>query len=236
MSVREASKDKRRQRITQAARALIHANGTDGFSMRSLAVNAGVSVATPYNLFGSKRLVVLSVLQGEIDRFQSKIVHDEEDPLATLFSMASLVAEQSCEEPTFHRAMLKFLRQEETETQERMSAFTDIQSNILKVIVDEAKAKKQLREDTITSVLAEYLEYSISTVLGFWVEGLISDEELESRTAYSFCLATIAFATERMRPALLAKLEEQQTSIAVSNAKNRAARAIDLVSDTASAL
>ena len=31
--------------------------------MRALAVRAGVSLATPYNLFGSKRAIVLAVLE-----------------------------------------------------------------------------------------------------------------------------------------------------------------------------
>jgi AcrR family transcriptional regulator len=237
MSVREASKDKRRQRITQAARALIHANGTDGFSMRSLATKAGVSVATPYNLFGSKRLVVLSVLQGEIDRFQSKIVHDVEDPVSTLFSVASLVVEQSCEDPTLHRSMLKFLRQEESETQRHMSAFSDVNSNVFNVIIDAAKAKKQLREDTITHVVAEFLEYSLSTVLGLWVEGLISDEDLENRTAFAFCLALVSFSTEKELPGLLVRLQVNQSRI--SNASIReAAKTLDTerVSDTVSKL
>src|SRR5271168_2287443 len=52
---REAGKRERRRRIIEAARALIRETGNAGLSMRALAARAGVSLATPYNLFGSKR-------------------------------------------------------------------------------------------------------------------------------------------------------------------------------------
>ena len=58
---REAGKTERRQRIIRAARQLIRQTGNAGLSMRALAVRAGVSLATPYNLFGSKRAIVLAV-------------------------------------------------------------------------------------------------------------------------------------------------------------------------------
>ena len=225
MSVREASKDKRRARITQAARALIHTNGTNGFSMRSLAANAGVSVATPYNLFGSKRLVVLSVLQGEIDRFQGRIVDNVEDPLSTLFSLASLVTKQCCEEPTFNRAMLKFLRQEETEKQKPTSVFAEVESNILVDVIDASKAANQLRSSTISAVLGEFLDYSLSTLIGIWVAGLISDDELEARATYSFCLATLASATDETIPRLREKMEQLQSRIELLRDENLTSRA-----------
>ena len=225
MSVREASKDKRRTRITQAARALIHANGIDGFSMRSLAVNAGVSIATPYNLFGSKRLVVLSVLQGEIDRFQGRVVNIVEDPLSTLFSLASLVTEQCCEEPTFNRSMLNFLIQEESETRERMSIFDDVETNILVDVIDASKAANQLRSSTISTVLADFLDYSLSTLIRIWVEGLISDDELEARVTYSFCLSTLASATDDTVPLLRKKMEQLQSRIELLRDQNPTSRA-----------
>ena len=225
MSVREASKDKRRARITQAARALIHANGTDGFSMRSLAANAGVSVATPYNLFGSKRLVVLSVLQGEIDRFQGRIVNNVEDPLTTLFLLASLVTKQCCEEPTFNRSMLKFLRQEETEKQKPTSVFAEVESNILVDVIDASKAANQLRSSTISTVLGEFLDYSLSTLIGIWVAGLISDDELEARATYSFCLATLASATDETIPRLRKKMDQLQSRIQLLRDENLTSRA-----------
>ena len=54
-STRELGKSKRRREILAAARDLMRQSDDLGFSMRTLADRAGVSIATPYNLFGSKQ-------------------------------------------------------------------------------------------------------------------------------------------------------------------------------------
>ncbi len=63
MSRREEAKAERRRQIVRAARELIVERGDAGLSMRELARRAGVSQATPYNLFGTKRAILLAVLQ-----------------------------------------------------------------------------------------------------------------------------------------------------------------------------
>ncbi|MFX8339372.1 helix-turn-helix domain-containing protein, partial [Acinetobacter baumannii] len=60
---RDTAKAERRSRIIKAARDLIRETGDAGLSMRALAAKAGVSLATPYNLFGSKRAVLVAVLE-----------------------------------------------------------------------------------------------------------------------------------------------------------------------------
>ena len=60
LSRREAGKAERRRLIISAARDLIRETGNAGLSMRGLAARAGVSLATPYNLFGSKRAIVVA--------------------------------------------------------------------------------------------------------------------------------------------------------------------------------
>jgi AcrR family transcriptional regulator len=62
MSLFETHKAERRERITQAARALIAERGYDGLTMRDLARAARVSVPTLYNLFGSKDAIIVSEL------------------------------------------------------------------------------------------------------------------------------------------------------------------------------
>lgn len=54
MALSEEKKQQRKEIILATAEALIRKNGTATFSMRELAKAAGVSFATPFNLFGSK--------------------------------------------------------------------------------------------------------------------------------------------------------------------------------------
>src|SRR5271156_2538702 len=82
---REAGKAERRGRIIRAARELIRETGNAGLSMRVLAAKAGVSLATPYNLFGSKRAIVLAVLQ-DVREFHDRFSHlRATDPLERIF-------------------------------------------------------------------------------------------------------------------------------------------------------
>jgi AcrR family transcriptional regulator len=102
---REAGKAERRQRIIQAARELISETGNAGLSMRVLAARAGVSLATPYNLFGSKRAIVLAILQ-DVREFHARFSHRQaSDPLERIFTAISLEVELHLEEPTLYRTM-----------------------------------------------------------------------------------------------------------------------------------
>lgn len=67
LMVREAQKEMRRQRTLDAAEALIRKTGTIEFSMQTLASKAKLSLATPYNLFGSKSAILYALLDGFLD-------------------------------------------------------------------------------------------------------------------------------------------------------------------------
>jgi AcrR family transcriptional regulator len=66
MGTRELQKSVRRRAILDAARALIQAGKSKDFSMPSLAEKAGVSLVTPYNLFGSKSNILLEIARADI--------------------------------------------------------------------------------------------------------------------------------------------------------------------------
>ena len=66
MSTRELQKNARRRAILDAARALILDGKERDFSMPTLAAKAGVSLVTPYNLFGSKSNILLEIVREDI--------------------------------------------------------------------------------------------------------------------------------------------------------------------------
>ena len=105
MSRREAGKAERRQRIIRAARELIRETGNAGLSMRVLAARAGVSLATPYNLFGSRRAIVLAVLQ-DVREFHDRFSHlRATDPLERIFLAVDLQIEIYLADPAFYKTM-----------------------------------------------------------------------------------------------------------------------------------
>jgi AcrR family transcriptional regulator len=102
---REAGKAERRQRIIRAARELIRETGNAGLSMRLLAARAGVSLATPYNLFGSKRAIVLALLQ-DVREFHERFSHRQAtDPLERIFMAVNLEIDLHLAEPTLYKTM-----------------------------------------------------------------------------------------------------------------------------------
>jgi AcrR family transcriptional regulator len=66
MSIRELNKNARRTAILDAARTLIQQGKSKDFSMPDLAAKAGVSLVTPYNLFGSKSNILLEIARADI--------------------------------------------------------------------------------------------------------------------------------------------------------------------------
>src|SRR5687767_3877095 len=85
-SQRERSKAERRKRIVAAARRLVRERGIDNLSMKLLAKRAGVGIATPYNLFGSKQAVMLAVIDQDVAAFQERVAATKHaNELAVLF-------------------------------------------------------------------------------------------------------------------------------------------------------
>jgi AcrR family transcriptional regulator len=66
MGTRELQKNVRRRAILDAARSLILDGKERDFSMPTLAAKAGVSLVTPYNLFGSKSSILLEIVREDI--------------------------------------------------------------------------------------------------------------------------------------------------------------------------
>ena len=102
---RERAKEERRQRIVRAVRDLIRETGDTNPSMRLIASRAGVSIATAYNLFGSKQAVVLAVLedrQNFIERFASLKARN---PLDLVFAAHELAVSYYTQDPEFYRPL-----------------------------------------------------------------------------------------------------------------------------------
>ena len=62
MSVIDQKMEARRHRILEAARGIIETQGYDTLTMRSLAVESGVTVPTIYNLIGNKEQVLFEAV------------------------------------------------------------------------------------------------------------------------------------------------------------------------------
>lgn len=76
MSRREEAKQANRDKIKAAALKIIRTEGLDKLTMRHLAKTAGLSLRTPYNLFGSKADVLLALLEEAITRLATSVTEE----------------------------------------------------------------------------------------------------------------------------------------------------------------
>ena len=81
MSKREQNKNDKRGQIIKAARELMRIRSSTGFSMRQLADASGVSLATPYNLFGSKQGIISAVMDTDLDDFKDRLLSIDSNPI-----------------------------------------------------------------------------------------------------------------------------------------------------------
>jgi AcrR family transcriptional regulator len=97
---REQAREERRQRVLAAARWLLVEGAEHGFSMPRLAQKAGLSLATPYNLFGGKAEILAALFEADVGRFHINLQMEQGD--ATVSSIARAL-EQLSEGVTRHQ-------------------------------------------------------------------------------------------------------------------------------------
>jgi AcrR family transcriptional regulator len=122
MSVRELQKNTRRRAILDAARSLILEGKDRDFSMLTLAEKAGVSLVTPYNLFGSKSSILLKIVREDI--FE-RIAHVEalaSDSLAEwVAALSATLGQVYYQNRHFYRRMIVTLVQQQNADSQRAS-------------------------------------------------------------------------------------------------------------------
>jgi AcrR family transcriptional regulator len=80
-----------------------------GLSMRVLARRAGVSQATPYNLFGTKRAILRAVVH-DVETFGSQVAAQRSaDPLERIFDVMEAMAGLYAADPGFYRILWQYL-------------------------------------------------------------------------------------------------------------------------------
>ena len=103
-------KMRRRGAILDAVRGIMAQTGEAGLTMSALAARAGVSPATPYNLFGSKQAILRAVYEEDVREFFARFDrHASTVPLDRVFDLADLTVEHWQSAPEVYKALLTVL-------------------------------------------------------------------------------------------------------------------------------
>jgi AcrR family transcriptional regulator len=205
---REAGKADRRRRIIQAARELIRETGNAGLSMRALAARAGVSLATPYNLFGSKRAIVMAVLD-DVREFQDRFASlGATDPLERLFSAVDMAVEFYVADPPFYRTLWAAVFDASDDV--RTEIFNWKRNAFWRNLVAGAAQAGAIAPGINVELLFRALDRSFESAMLEWVVGELEPELLAPTIRYGYALILKGAASADWRGPLDSRLLESQ--------------------------
>jgi AcrR family transcriptional regulator len=211
MSRREAGKADRRRRIIHAARDLIRETGNAGLSMRALAAKAGVSLATPYNLFGSKRAIVLAVLD-DVRIYQDRFAHlRATDPLERLFTAVDLAIEFYVSDPQFYRTLWAAVF--DTSDDVRREIYNWKRNDFWMGLIRDCAAAGAIAPNVNLVLLFHQLDHVFRSSMLDWVVGELEAELLAPSIRYGYALILKGAAAGDWRGPLDVRLTQSQALI-----------------------
>lgn len=205
MGVREEGKNRRRDKITAAARALIQ-SGESGFRMRALAEEAGVSIATPYNLFGSKSAILSAVMDADLSRFKETLARQNADSLSMFHKTVSIARELMDLDQQFYRNVML--------TSDAMAPEAD-RTRLLhwQQLIDNAVADGFVLTFTDSTALAIHFRQLFSIAFHRWAREEISLKEAEAQANYVITLSLAGVATPVAKQRLHSNLRKYQETL-----------------------
>ena len=207
---REAGKHERRRRIIEAARELIRETGNAGLSMRALAARAQVSLATPYNLFGSKRAIVLAVLE-DVREFQERFASlRNTDPIERLFAAVVLALDYYKRDQRFYKTLWAAVFDAEDI---RADIFNYRRNAFWETLIRDAIKGGAISKDVKPSALLTQLDFILRSAMFDWVVGEIDQKRLTPTVVCGFSLVLKAVATPSWRAPLHARFLDSQAKM-----------------------
>ena len=208
---REAGKAERRKRIIRAAHDLIRETGNTGLSMRALAARAGVSLATPYNLFGSKRAILLAVLD-DIREFLDRFAHlRPTDPLERLFGALDICVDIYVDDPVFYRAIWAALFDPSDDF--RSQIFNSKRAAFWEGLVRDLVTAGVVSPEVNTTLLFKALDRGFGAAMLDWVTGELNAAQLGPAIRYGYALTLKGAASAEWRKPLDGRIVESQAAI-----------------------
>lgn len=186
-SRREAGKAERRARITQAARDLLRETGAADLSMRTLAERAGVSPATPYNLFGSKRAILVSVLDDIRGFGRGFATSAARPPFERILNAVALAVGYYEKDPEFYRVLWKTILGSDA-PDDRSAIFNPRRDAFWTQLLQDAAEAGLLRAGLGLTGLRRALDASFRGTMLDWTLGELPTQELQRAVGFAYVL------------------------------------------------
>lgn len=187
--------------------------------MTLIAKRAGVSPATPYNLFGTKTGILAAVFDQDLRSFESSIVNLRSiDALDRLFKAIGMAAALYKSDPDFYRATM-FLNDTRGNQAIYLSLYTP-RIGFVQRMVQDLIAEKFILPETDSAVFAVMLSQLANGVLFDWYMKRISPDRLKDETEFGFAVALYAVATQRAKKSLELRIGRLARALKASRTKH----------------
>ncbi len=205
MSLREVGKARRRGRILRAARRLIESGGAESIALKPVADAAELSLATLYNLFGSKEGVLIALLLESIQSFEERLSKlAPTRPVDRLAAIADLAVAEFTAHERFYRSLFHSI--------EQMGSRTQLLAVIRRCVdlghesIAQAIEAGDLEPLVEPRVLAHQIFMAFVHALRTWSSGGSSSDLFAAQVAHFRSVMLAAVAHEPLRSELRRKL------------------------------
>lgn len=205
MSLHDINKQRNRDRILDAADEIIRRDGMEALNMRHLAEYAGVSLRTPYNLFGSKTAILGELLIRTLgQRVVPPTVGAGQSGIGLLLGLldALAAARPALDE---HVRLLFWSIMTGPEAGLRAAGTQQITA-LVTPLVETAHRQGELAPDANPQALARQLVVIFLAVFGMWAGNQLDIDESVQQVEQAWLAALLCHAAEQERAVLRARL------------------------------
>jgi AcrR family transcriptional regulator len=192
----QKDKFRRQLAILDAARTIIVKSGEAGLTMREVAAQAGLSLATPYNLFGSKQAILEAILEEDYIAFRQYFDQREsETPLTRIFDMIDSGVEHYKRAPEFYRPILALVSR-------NPEAVLKPQAAYVREMVSAALAAGCLRPETSVALVSSAIVRLFRAVSQEWVNDQLTLDQFRDEIGAHFALLLASLVSDAHQKSL----------------------------------
>ena len=207
MSRREEAKAFNRARICAAAQEIIRREGMEKLTMRHLAERAGVSLRTPYNLFGSKTDVLIALLdEAKFHLAPLGATRTEGSAMAHLFDALAGIGTFFARDEDYYRGIYHAIMTSDHHA--AREAGVDRAVSTSQLLVEGLVASGELAPETDSQSLGHHLAIQLLAVLGMWGSGFFSNHESIAQIRRAWLAELLHHCSAKSRPSLASAYRE----------------------------
>lgn len=202
---RHARKDANRERVVKAAFVLFQKGGEAALTMRRLAAEAGVSDATPYNLFKNKTGVLVAMFEAFLDHLPTPASQDRTfNALERFLLVIENVAELWSEPSGLFCGLMAAIQR----TGEMPRELIDRPQRGIGMAMSRLHGEGWLADAVTPQDVANRIAHANAGLFGLWQSGRLTRDELARELKLNALLPILAASSDDRRKQVIACLEK----------------------------